>query len=295
MKRVLLSAFVALAACITAAAQDAASVAMDFSAMPRSAEALSQGGLNFLETAGSRLAAGRDFSARLDFAKWKSASPTTAINADVYKAFGEKFAANLVLSSCKGEEYQNYTGLGVSSGTFTPKDLLLGVGFAFKTDPVVVEIAGSFLSRALAPEKKITAISVDILASSSLLDDNLAVTGGLMGLGTTVESASGDKYHIPMAITAGGNYSLPFGLGVGTQIDYYIFGGGLRAGFGAEYAFKDMVFVRAGYNFGGHTFLPSYLSAGLGVKFAGASLNFAYLLASDTLAGSLLLGVAYAF
>ena len=83
MKRALLSTFVALAACITVAAQDAASVAMDFSAMPRSAGALAQGGLNFLETAGSRLTAGRDFSARVDFAKWKSASPTTNFNADI--------------------------------------------------------------------------------------------------------------------------------------------------------------------------------------------------------------------
>lgn len=295
MKRALLSTFVALAACITVAAQDAASVAMDFSAMPRSAGALAQGGLNFLETAGSRLTAGRDFSARIDFAKWKSASPTTNFNADIYKALGEKFAVGLVFSSGKGEPYENYTGLGVSSGTFTPKDLLIGAGFAMKTDPVVVEIAGSFLSRALAPEKKITALSVDILASASLLDDNLAVTGGLMGLGTTVESSSGDKYHIPMAITAGGKYSLPFGLGVGTQIDYYIFGGGLRAGFGAEYDFKDMVFVRAGYNFGGHTFLPSYLSAGLGIKYAGVGFDLAYLLASETLGGSLMAGLSYAF
>ena len=294
MKRVLLGALVALAACITASAQDAASVAMDFSALPRSAEALSQGGLNFLETAGSRLAAGHDLSARIDFANWKSASPTTYINADVYKAFGEKFALNLVLSSGKGEAYENYTGLGVSSGTFTPKDFLLGAGFAMKTDPLVVEIAGKLLSRTLAPEKKISAFALDILASTTLLDDNLAVSGGLTGLGSTVKSSSGDKYHIPMAITAGGNYSLPFGLGVGAQMDYYIFGGGFRAGFGAEYAFKEMVFARAGYNFGGHTFLPSYFSAGLGFKYAGVGLDLAYLL-SETLGGSLMAGLSYAF
>jgi hypothetical protein len=49
-----------------------------------------------------------------------------------------------------------------------------------------------------------------------------------------------------------------------------------------EYAFMQLVFLRAGYRLGNQSISePSYFSAGCGVSFAGVALDFVYLLADQ--------------
>lgn len=70
----------------------------------------------------------------------------------------------------------------------------------------------------------------------------------------------------------------------------------MAAAAGARYAFRDMVSVRTGYHFGtDKSPLPSYLSVGLGVKFFGVHLDFAYHLANELLGGSFKIGLGYSF
>ena len=75
----------------------------------------------------------------------------------------------------------------------------------------------------------------------------------------------------------------------------YFFKGGLAASFGATYAFDDMVFVRAGYRYGGQTVVPSFASIGAGVKFIGIKLDLAYLIASEALGNTLALSLGHTF
>ena len=75
----------------------------------------------------------------------------------------------------------------------------------------------------------------------------------------------------------------------------YLFAGALGAAAGVEYGFKDMIFARAGFHYGSASLgLPTYASLGLGAKFAGVTLDAAYLLVGN-LSNSLMFTVGYGF
>lgn len=65
---------------------------------------------------------------------------------------------------------------------------------------------------------------------------------------------------------------------------------------GAQYSFKNMLFARAGYHFGTkEAVLPSFATVGLGVRFFGVSLDFAYLTGNDVIGNSMTFGLGYRF
>ena len=98
-----------------------------------------------------------------------------------------------------------------------------------------------------------------------------------------------------MYIRAGGSMSLA-GITASAEVDYLL-SGALMASLGAEYWFlNDHLGVRAGYHYGDAAkAIPSYASLGLGAKFAGISFDFAYLLGSSAIGGSLCFGLGYSF
>ena len=75
----------------------------------------------------------------------------------------------------------------------------------------------------------------------------------------------------------------------------YYFTGGFAAAVGASYAFDDMVFVRAGYRYGGKSVIPSYASVGAGVRFAGVKVDLAYVVSSSPMANTLGVSLGYSF
>ncbi len=76
-----------------------------------------------------------------------------------------------------------------------------------------------------------------------------------------------------------------------------LFAGAVMAGAGIEYSFRDLLFVRGGYHYGAphKAVVPSYGSAGLGVKFFGISLDAAYLFGSEILKNSFCVSLGYEF
>ena len=101
-----------------------------------------------------------------------------------------------------------------------------------------------------------------------------------------------------MMAKLGAGYDLSLGsstLAFAAEADV-IFAGGVMAGLGCEYSFKDIVYARAGYHYGNSVnVIPSYASAGLGFKIFGAQLNFAYLFGSAVLSNSMNVSVGYSF
>lgn len=68
------------------------------------------------------------------------------------------------------------------------------------------------------------------------------------------------------------------------------------AGAAAQYDWNDCLFVRCGYHYGDETkAIPSYASAGIGVKLSGVSLDAVWLFASGTLRNSFALSLGYSF
>ena len=77
--------------------------------------------------------------------------------------------------------------------------------------------------------------------------------------------------------------------------DYY-FNGGIAAALGAEYSFNDMIFARAGYHYGTSKAIITYfVTVGLGARFVGIDINFAYLTGNDLIGNTLTVGLGYSF
>ena len=68
------------------------------------------------------------------------------------------------------------------------------------------------------------------------------------------------------------------------------------AGLGVEYTIVDIVSLRGGFHYGDAAkAVPTYASLGLGVHVAGLVFDAAYLLASETVGGSLCITLGYSF
>lgn len=126
----------------------------------------------------------------------------------------------------------------------------------------------------------------------------LGVTAGVASLGSTVRDADGNRFKIPSSARLGVNFAETFGqkhfVDASVDADYY-FSGAAAAALGAQYGFNDMVFVRAGYRYGGKSVVPSFASAGLGVKFFGVHIDASYVFGNDSMANTFCVGLGYCF
>lgn len=297
MKRISAIAFSVLLS-IGLYAQDAAGVAMPFSTVPRNVRTLSLGGITSGEDAAVRLL-GED---RLDASvSWYSWAPSTAasndINADVFARLGKRIGLSAQFALDNGPRYDIYNASGVKGGFFTPKDMMLKFGAAYRILPSLSAGASfRYLSSSLTSNVSYSAVAADVMAAYDL--GPATVAAGVTNLGSSVKAADGTSFGIPAAATVAGDWSMTFAekhaIDVKAQVDWF-FKGGLRAGAGAEYGFADMAFVRFGYSYGGSSPFPSFLSLGLGAKFAGVSINAAYLLGDQSIGGTLAVGAGYSF
>jgi hypothetical protein len=58
--------------------------------------------------------------------------------------------------------------------------------------------------------------------------------------------------------------------------------------------FRDMLALRLGYHYGSDSSaVPSYASAGVGIKLSGITLDASYLFASDVLKNTFSIGIGY--
>lgn len=297
MKKII--AFITLiAAAGTLYAQDAASVAMPFSVKPRDMQTLATGGTYALKNVAARPFDASKFDVNASYTMWgtQTATKTNDINVAVSGKIAGKLGLLGAFSMDNGSAYDIIGEGGAASGTFTPKDMLINGGVSYQIIPVLsVGATVKYMTSALAKNKNYSAIGADVMLAGSF--GNAKVLAGVTNLGGKVKAADNSEYSIPMAVTAAGNYCAAFtetsALNINAQIDYFL-KGGLRAGFGAEYGFKDMIFVRAGYNYGGKSVIPSFVSAGLGAKFAGIGINVAALF-GNAVSTTLQFGVSYSF
>lgn len=209
---------------------------------------------------------------------------------------GKRIGLNVMGAYQMGTEYPIIDAAGNSKSTFKPSDLMAGVGFGFAiTDFLSVGLNAKFASSTLAADAKYTAFAGD--AFVMFAKKGFKASLGVASLGTPVKSGE-DSYALPASVKAGAGYTAGFGksaVDVAADFDYF-FVGGMGLGLGAQYAWNDMVFVRAGFHLGsGNAPLPSYGSVGLGFKIVGVHLDVSYLLGNAALGNTLTVGLGYAF
>ncbi len=187
-----------------------------------------------------------------------------------------------------------YSEGGGTSGKFTPSDVTVTLGLSFAMgEHFSLGLAGRYAGNTLDTKTALSSLSADVMALYR--NGALSVAAGAAGLGPKVSSIGNKSYPLPASARLGASYGLEFGdfgLDLAVDGDYY-FSGNFSAAAGLQAGFRDMVFLRTGYRYSSvkEDFVaapvPSFFSAGLGVKFFGVSLDVAYLPLQGTLAASL--------
>lgn len=194
--------------------------------------------------------------------------------------------------------YSGVSGSGsdIRDSEFSPSEMNLAVGASYAfVDCLSAGITLRYTGSKLAADASAAVFGADV----SLYYSKEALSAGISinNIGTKVRYSE-TAYPQPMMAKIGAGYDLDLGtsaLAFTAEADV-IFKGGIMAGAGCEYSFKDMVYARAGYHYGNSVnSVPSYASAGLGLCVFGAQLNFAYLFASPVLANTMCVSLGYSF
>ena len=238
-------------------------------------------------------------SAKAGFGLWQPsfASEKTIGVAGMYRV-SDKVGIGAEFKYLMLPSYDGVTGNGsdIRDSRFSPNEfnVAAGVSYAFidcLSAGLTLRCAGS----KLAPETSATVFGADV----GMFFRKKGVTAGISvnNLGTKAKYGE-TAYAQPMLFKAGAGYDLALGsssLAFTAEFDM-LFTGSVMAGAGLGYSFKDMVSVRAGYHYGDAVdAVPSYASAGLGLKFFGVSLDVSWLFASKVLANTMAISLGYSF
>lgn len=236
--------------------------------------------------------------AQVGFGLWQPsyANLMTFGGAAVYRM--GKLGVGLDFKKLKMPSYRSVSGSGADlrDGEFTPGEMNLSAGASYAfIDCLSAGLTLRFANSKLAEEAEAAVFGADV----AVYFKKHGISAGLSvnNIGSKVKY-SDTSYSQPMMAKLGAGYDLGLGsssLAFAAEADV-IFAGGVMAGLGCEYSFKEMVFARAGYHYGNSVnAVPSYASAGLGLKIFGAQLNFAYLFGSAVLSNSMNVSVGYSF
>ena len=198
-----------------------------------------------------------------------------------------------------GMARQGYPAFDPGDGTsFSPSDLLLCAGAGLKVAPALAFGATvNYQKQTLLQDYSLSGVSVSPWVQYHL--DALNVAAALSRLGGKVKSGDGSAFSLPSSVKLAADYGFAFSdlcaLRLALDGDYY-FSGNYAVAAGLNLALADTGFLRAGYRYASpQCVLPSCLSFGAGVRFAGVGLDFAYLTASETLSGTWMAGLSYRF
>lgn len=237
----------------------------------------------------------KKMSAAFTYGKWAPA----ATNGNLLSAGGwfngGHWSVGLGFKNLKMDGYEVTSNNGVISqieDTFYPSDMLLSLGGAFKiTQAFSMGATVRMVSSSLAKDAKYTGFNADLAATFS--NNKLQAGVKLANLGPKVSYGEESSYPQPMLLSAGISYTIIKGFNANAQADF-LFSGAFAAGIGAEYGWKDMLFVRAGYHLGtGKKGIGSYGSLGLGFHIVGISIDAAYIAFSETLRNTLMFTLSY--
>ncbi len=217
---------------------------------------------------------------------------SSVADASAFFRISERFAFGLGGRFYSSKEMAATNLNGATIDTFTPKDIIGNLALSYRVlDGLSIGVTGKYVSSSIAPDLSGTAFGADV--SVSCAHGPFSASAALCNLGSAVSYGS-SSYSLPMLAKAGAAFSLK-GLTVSAEADY-LFDGAFAASLGAEFGLAKIAFLRAGYHYGSsEKGLPTFASAGIGLKFAGVELNAAYLFASETLGGTMTFGLGYSF
>lgn len=282
MKR--LSAIVLLACAFTLAAH---SQALPSLLIPTDGRSLAMGGVRT-----ARVPAGLDFNAY--YSLWAPASARSNVfGADISAMVMPGLSLTADIKRFSDRPYESATDAGSMGESFKPYDFSFSVGAEYCLwNSLLAGFNVRNTNSSLAKDITGSAVSGDIYAG--WISSGWSVMLAARNIGTKINFGYGE-YALPALIALSGDWKPLQGLSVAAEADY-LFAGAFMAGVGAEYGFRDIAFLRAGYHYGSPAdALPSFVSLGLGGKYAGVRLDASVLLLSPTLGGSFIVSLGYGF
>ena len=188
------------------------------------------------------------------------------------------------------------TGDKLEDLDFTPSCIYVGAGAAYRINEYLSAGINAFYAREnVAEDHSYSAVATDLFVAGHFGGWTLSLGG--RSLGSSIMAADGMSFSLPSSICLDAVYEAAFGVhaikGVAT-IERY-FSAAATAAIGFQYCYDGMLSARAGYHASDDAVIPSYVSAGLGLSYAGVRLDLAYLFASDILGGGFGVTLGYSF
>jgi hypothetical protein len=190
---------------------------------------------------------------------------------------------------------------GNYTGTFTPKESSIGLGFSYEVQTNFSAFANiQFISSDMGGSEvgKAVAFNFDFQYK---MNNNLNFGAKLSNLGSKIDYGY-SSYSLPTNIAFGAGYKLLINdknhINGFADFGYFISSASIGGGIGVEYIYSNFVFIRVGSHYGNkEKGIPSYVSSGLGVEYKGLSIDFAYLIGGkeSPIANSYSVSFAYAF
>ncbi len=239
-------------------------------------------------------------------AGWMSLAPdyygTSCFSVDAGMVLGKKFGVCVLAAYGLDRPYEEFNSGGYSTGTFRPRQLIAGAGFCYRplsflSVGVNVKYAGEKLTSAAGYGALVTdiALAADVPLGHGI---RIKATAGAYSLGTKVKASDGSSYRLPSEARGEVGYFQEFTprhrLEILGAADVF-FNRKFSAAAGLGYTWNSMLTARLGYRYGGNSVIPSYASAGIGVKFFGVSLDAVWLFGSKILRNSFGLSLGYGF
>ena len=191
---------------------------------------------------------------------------------------------------------------GVPVGDFAPSDRLAALGFSWRLGRRLgVGLNLRYAGQTLAPKQSVHGFSTD-LSVGVCLPGGFSLIAGISTLGNRVKGSQEDRDFLqPAHLFAGAAWHRL--LADVHEIELaadgeYAANGAAAFAFGAEYAYDKTFYARTGYRLASaRSVLPSHLAAGLGVRFAGFSIEAAWMGAASYAVknNTLTLGFGYRF
>jgi len=176
-------------------------------------------------------------------------------------------------------------GYGAKMATASPKDMSAGVGVAVKVVKFLSLSANvSYYTSALDVEgaSKASGVSADFGATFQFSKLRAGLT--VANIGSKVNYGGTSSWNLPAnaRIGVGGTVgSENHSVAIDGQVGMLFEGSSFFASAGVDYTIHKIVSIRAGYHYGDQAkFVPSYASAGIGVKIAMVRIAGSYLFAS---------------
>ncbi len=189
---------------------------------------------------------------------------------------------------------------GSITGTYKPMEITVDLGYAFMiTETLSTAATVRYIVSGMSPDASGGAVAADL--GLIYKPGNISIGLTATNLGSKIDYGYG-PYALPSQIKLGAGYGFHAGekhlLNAAVQAGYLIVNSGITAGIGLEYSYNNLISVRVGGHYGdSEKCIPSYVSAGLGFRFRGLTMNAAYLLAQkdSPLANSLGINLGWEF